>query len=163
MKNCTQTEWVRTGAAFTFAVATCIVAPLSHAQIETSHIIINGQSVTVKPISSRTTTADEYIHNVRQNPRRKAAMDKAAAKIAARLEREMQGETFVSLRMKKGFTQSELAKAAQLPQPYLSRIENTKLSLRNETVEKLANALGVSPLEIRAAFEQQYEYLEQKA
>ncbi|KLT73388.1 hypothetical protein PL75_03380 [Neisseria arctica] len=90
-------------------------------------------------------------------------MDKAAAKIAARLEREMQGETFVSLRMKKGFTQSELAKAAQLPQPYLSRIENTKLSLRNETVEKLANALGVSPLEIRAAFEQQYEYLEQKA
>ncbi|EMR8832657.1 helix-turn-helix transcriptional regulator, partial [Neisseria gonorrhoeae] len=53
------------------------------------------------------------------------------------------------------------ATAAGLPQPYLSRIENSKQSLQDKTVQKLANALGVSPLEVRAAFERRYEYMEQ--
>lgn len=88
-------------------------------------------------------------------------MDRAAAKIADKIALKAGGETFVSLRMKKGFTQSELATAAGLPQPYLSRIENSKQSLQDKTVQKLADALGVSPLEVRAAFERQYEYMEQ--
>ena len=89
-------------------------------------------------------------------------MDRAAAKIADKIALKAGGETFVSLRMKKRFTQSELAVAAGLPQPHLSRIENSKQSsLQDKTVQKLANALGVSPLEVRAAFERQYEYMEQ--
>lgn len=165
MKNYTQTNgtWVPMGATLTIAVAACIVStptpatPVTHINC----LRINGQIKCVKPISPNTTPAAEHIEHVRKNPRRKAAMDRAAAKIADKITRKAGGETFVSLRMKKGFTQSELAAAAGLRQPYLSRIENTKQSLHNETVQKLANALGVSPLEVRAAFERQYEYMEQ--
>ena len=165
MKNYTQTngKWVQIGATLTIAVSTCI-APTPTSATPVTHINclrINGQIKCVKPISPNTTPAAEHIEHVRKNPRRKAAMDRAAAKIADKIALKAGGETFVSLRMKKRFTQSELAVAAGLPQPYLSRIENSKQSLRNETVQKLANALGVSPLEVRAAFERQYEYMEQ--
>lgn len=165
MKNCTPTNGTlfQIGTTLTVAVAACTVStPTSATPVTHINCLrINGQIKCVKPISPNTTPAAEHIEHVRKNPRRKAAMDRAAAKIADKITRKAGGETFVSLRMKKGFTQSELAAAAGLRQPYLSRIENSKQSLRNETVQKLANALGVSPLEVRAAFEQQYEYMEQ--
>ena len=165
MKNCTPTNGTlfQIGTTLTVAVAACTVStPTSATPVTHINCLrINGQIKCVKPISPNTTPAAEHIEHVRKNPRRKAAMDRAAAKIADKITRKAGGETFVSLRMKKGFTQSELAAAAGLRQPYLSRIENSKQSLHNETVQKLANALGVSPLEVRAAFEQQYEYMEQ--
>ena len=165
MKNCTPTNgtWFQMGATLTVAVAACTVStPTSATPVTHINCLrINWQIKCIKPISPNTTPAAEHIEHVRKNPRRKAAMDRAAAKIADKIALKAGGETFVSLRMKKGFTQSELAAAAGLRQPYLSRIENSKQSLHNETVQKLANALGVSPLEVRAAFERQYEYMEQ--
>lgn len=165
MKNCTPTNgtWFQMGTTLTVAVAACTVStptsatPVTHVNC----LRINGQIKCIKQISPNTTPAAEHIEHVRKNPRRKAAMDRAAAKIADKIALKAGGETFVSMRMKKGFTQSELATAAGLPQPYLSRIENSKQSLQDKTVQKLANALGVSPLEVRAAFERQYEYMEQ--
>lgn len=165
MKNCTPTNGTlfQIGTTLTVAVAACTVStPTSATPVTHINCLrINGQIKCIKPISPNTTPAAEHIEHVRKNPRRKAAMDRAAAKIANKIALKAGGETFVSLRMKKGFTQSELATAAGLPQPYLSRIENSKQSLQDKTVQKLADALGVSPLEVRAAFERQYEYMEQ--
>lgn len=166
MKNCTPTNgtWFKMGATLTVVVAACTVStPTSATPVTHINCLrINGQIKCVKPISPNTNPAAEHIEHVRKNPRRKAAMDRAAAKIADKIALKAGGETFVSLRMKKRFTQSELAVAAGLPQPHLSRIENSKQSsLQDKTVQKLANALGVSPLEVRAAFERQYEYMEQ--
>ena len=165
MKNCTPTNGTlfQIGTTLTVAVAACTVStPTSATPVTHINCLrINGQIKCVKPISPNTTPAAEHIEHVRKNPRRKAAMDWAAAKIADKIALKAGGETFVRLRMKKRFTQSELATAAGLPQPYLSRIENSKQSLQDKTVQKLANALGVSPLEVRAAFERQYKYMEQ--
>lgn len=43
-----------------------------------------------------------------------------------------------------GMTQEELANAADLPQPHISRLENGKHSPTSMTLEKIAKALGVS-------------------
>ncbi|WP_315540434.1 helix-turn-helix transcriptional regulator [Eikenella corrodens] len=109
---------------------------------------------------SKTVRADDYLAQVRRDPRRKAAMDRVSRKIAARLDANTSGMTIVSLRLLQGLTQSELAQKTGLPQPYLSRIENHRQSLYDQTVEKLAAALTVSPEEIRQAFNNQWQYLE---
>ncbi|AUZ05319.1 putative transcriptional repressor [Vitreoscilla sp. C1] len=102
-----------------------------------------------------------YIAKVRANPRRKAAMDRASARIAVQLEAKM-GETIVSLRSRHGLTQQELAEKSQLKQSYLSRIENHKCSLHNTTVSKIASALGCTDEKICMAFSNQWKYLENK-
>jgi transcriptional regulator with XRE-family HTH domain len=50
-----------------------------------------------------------------------------------------------SLRHAKGLTQAELAEAAGLGRPFLSRIENGHFSVTLETLGALAQALGTGP------------------
>lgn len=126
--------------------------------IRVSNYIYNasGELVRRKVVSMQDHTA-----KVRSNPRRKAAMDRAAALIADRLTAQL-GETIVSLRARHGLTQQELAISAGLQQSYLSRIENNKCSLHDETISKIANALNCSSDEVRSAFSNQWQYLESK-
>ena len=90
-------------------------------------------------------------------------MERVAGRIADRLAQDIGGETIVSLRLRKGFTQSELAKVAGVQQSYLSRIEHNQYSLHTDTLSKLAAVLKVSVDEVRNAFNRQWEYLEKKA
>lgn len=49
------------------------------------------------------------------------------------------------LRQEKSLTQSQLAKLTGVRQSHISKIENNRSSVSIETLEKIANALGVSP------------------
>lgn len=55
------------------------------------------------------------------------------------------GEKVRALRMKKGLSQEALADAAGLHRTHISLIERGRRSVRLETVEALAKALGVQP------------------
>ena len=95
-----------------------------------------------------------------KNPRRAAAMDRAGKKLAARLDADTAGATFASLRLKHGLTQSALAEKTGLKQSYLSRIENNRCTLSNDTVDKLAAVFGIGSLDVRAAFDRQWDFVE---
>ncbi|MCD7937795.1 MAG: helix-turn-helix domain-containing protein [Tannerellaceae bacterium] len=58
------------------------------------------------------------------------------------------GENIKQLREKTGVTQSELAQKLNISIPMISQYENNKRSPKPETVEKIANALGVHPWDI---------------
>lgn len=157
-QNSAPEQWTVWGAVCTItlsAFATPVISPSPRTQtVSSACCIIAGK---VQPL---TQAADDYTARVRQSPRRKAAMDKAAVKIAARLQKEAGGETVASLRMGKGLTQSELAKAAGMRQSYLSRIENNRQTIGNGNIAKLAAVLETSPLLLRAAFERQWDLIE---
>lgn len=52
------------------------------------------------------------------------------------------------LRKKAGLTQEQLAEKVGISQVHLGRLENNARSMDLEQVEKIANALGVKPLDI---------------
>ena len=162
MKNYTQTDsWVMMGAVMATVSVSAFSAP-DYAVKTRTEPFINNRPVCFQNISAKITPACEHSEYVRRSPRRKAAMDKAGAKIAARLAQEMGGQTIAALRIAKGYTQSELARAAGLQQSYLSRIENHRQSLQDKTVNSLAAVLGTSPAAVREAFNKQWDYLQQK-
>ena len=59
------------------------------------------------------------------------------------------GKTVREIRIRRGFTQKELADETNLSQTYLSLIENGKREPSLSTVESIGNALGI-PSEIIA-------------
>ncbi|SUA48893.1 phage associated protein [Neisseria zoodegmatis] len=170
MKNSIQQSnpvpWLACSACIVFSAATIAApaAPLPAANKTTS--VTDKQCYTYDgerlPLRTKTTSVSEYVEHIRKNPRRKAAMDKAAQKIAGYLNLETKGVGIIALRTSKGFTQLELARNTGLQQSYLSRIENNRQSLRDETVTKLASALGVTDDEVRSAFKNHWKYLESK-
>lgn len=52
------------------------------------------------------------------------------------------GENVKALRLRKGLTQSQLAKAAEMPLTQISRIENNDTDPKASTLNKVINALG---------------------
>lgn len=55
------------------------------------------------------------------------------------------GSRLRRLRQEKSLTQSQLAKLIGVRQSHISKIENNRSSVSIGTLEKIANALGVSP------------------
>jgi transcriptional regulator with XRE-family HTH domain len=58
------------------------------------------------------------------------------------------GQRIRHLRETKGWSQEELANAANLHRTHISLIENAKRSVQLETIERLATALGVEPADL---------------
>lgn len=56
--------------------------------------------------------------------------------------------TVASLRLRKGWSQAELARQAETSQPYIARLERGQVDPQVGTVKKLARALGVSVAEL---------------
>lgn len=151
-------NWTAFGAVCLFtASAVSLSVPAAAATVRASAVFVAGGQFL--PLSDAS-DACCYVERVRKNPRRAAAMDRAAKKLAARLDADTSGATFASLRLKHGLTQSSLAEKTGLKQSYLSRIENNRCTLSNETVDKLATVFGIGPLDVRAAFDRQWDFVE---
>lgn len=58
------------------------------------------------------------------------------------------GSRIRSLRMAQGLTQAELGELVELPQPYVGGIERGERNISLETLQKIINALKVSPEEL---------------
>jgi transcriptional regulator with XRE-family HTH domain len=66
-------------------------------------------------------------------------MDKISAKLGQNMKR---------IRAKKKMSQGDIARALEVDRGYISNIENGKKNPTLATLQKLANALGVSPDEL---------------
>jgi len=53
-----------------------------------------------------------------------------------------------SLRLRKGWSQAELARQAETSQPYIARLERGQVDPQISTIKKLARALGVPVAEL---------------
>ncbi len=56
------------------------------------------------------------------------------------------GLTLQQARVARRMTQAELGKLVDLPQSHISKIENGETDLQWTTLERIANALGLSPI-----------------
>ncbi|NUU75385.1 helix-turn-helix domain-containing protein [Paenibacillus xylanilyticus] len=63
------------------------------------------------------------------------------------------GERIKSLRKSKGLTQANLGEQVDLPQPYIGGIEKGERNISLETLQKLIEALDVTPAELFRHFE----------
>ncbi len=59
------------------------------------------------------------------------------------------GENLKHIRTKKGLTQKRLGELCEMDAAQIRRYESGKVEPRTESLERIANALGVSPYEIR--------------
>ncbi len=58
------------------------------------------------------------------------------------------GQNMKRIRAKKGMSQGDIARALEVDRGYISNIENGKKNPTIATIQKLANALGVSANEL---------------
>ena len=61
---------------------------------------------------------------------------------------EQLGKNMKRIRAKKNMSQGDIARALEVDRGYISNIENGKKNPTLATIQKLANALGVSPDEL---------------
>ncbi|OXI88529.1 hypothetical protein CFB50_08465 [Burkholderia sp. AU33423] len=84
------------------------------------------------------------------DPVKKAALDRARAKLAARIEDAHGGRrSLAAMRLSKGLSQTQLAQLTGLQQPQIARLEAGAIaSAGAKTIKRLRDALGVTADEI---------------
>lgn len=113
-----------------------------------------------KPIIGTGTPISERIKLLERDERKKVALARARARLGGVILNE--GVTFSSLRLSRGLSQAALAEAIGSKQSYIARIENHRTDLRNSTVDKIADILGVDGATLRAALETGWKLSEAK-
>ncbi|MFM0135061.1 helix-turn-helix domain-containing protein [Caballeronia grimmiae] len=81
-----------------------------------------------------------------RDDRKRAAIQRARAKLAACINEASDAPTIAAMRLAKGLSQAQLASLMNIPQPAIARLEKKGVA-RNataETIHKLRLALGVS-------------------
>jgi transcriptional regulator with XRE-family HTH domain len=80
-------------------------------------------------------------------PKRRAPQSELGATLRERFARNVR-----RLRRERGMTQEQLARAADIGRPFISRIENGRFSVTLETIGALAKALRTSPADLIAIY-----------
>ncbi len=89
----------------------------------------------------------EIITKSEQNPRRIAALQRARIRLSKKLS-DNSDFSLATLRLKKGMSQAALAKKMNVSQPYIAKIERGEEDFQMSTIEKIAAALEIFPVEV---------------
>lgn len=85
------------------------------------------------------------------DPRKAAALQRARRKIATEID-SISAFSITKLRLNAGLSQAELAKMMGTQQPAIARLEKGQTEPQLSTIQKLAEAFGVSPEAVCTAF-----------
>ncbi|WP_051234211.1 helix-turn-helix domain-containing protein [Halomonas halocynthiae] len=88
------------------------------------------------------TSIQDVVANSEKNPRKKAALERARARIADQVSRG-DGDTVKSLRLRKGWSQTTLSTLLGTSQSHVARIERGSENVTWETMRKLCDTLDV--------------------
>lgn len=110
---------------------------------------------------SNHTTVTEMVSEFESNDERRAAIEEARRWAADAFHSE-DGETVRTMRMKKGWSQTQLAKELSTSQPHIVRIERGTENLTIETCRKLCLALEIDMNELDLALKRQSNIAEAK-
>lgn len=103
----------------------------------------------------------DIVAKAEQNPRRKAALEKARAKIAEQHYGD-EGLTVRTARLKRGLSQAALAEMINSSQPHVARIEKGTENILWETMGKLCKALEVDMNQLDTMLQAQRQIWERK-
>lgn len=95
------------------------------------------------------------------DPRKAAALQRARRRIAKALDSSVEF-SIARLRLNAGLSQSELARLMGTQQPAIARLEKGQTDPQLSTMQKLADAFGVSPTTVMEAFINTKSVLEKK-
>lgn len=109
---------------------------------------------TATPESFR--SLDEIVREAERDSKRRLALQKARKKLTKTVYKDEPG-TIRTLRLKKGWSQQELADRAKTKQPYIARIESGYTDIRFSTCLRLCDALGIDLNTLGAALSKQKE------
>lgn len=94
------------------------------------------------PIPPGYKTIDQVVAEFERDPRMKEQMMEAR-RWAADVVYAGKPVTLRVLRMKRGFSQAQLAAAIGTQQPHIARVESSNADLRLDTCRRLVDALGI--------------------
>lgn len=98
---------------------------------------------------------DDRIARLERNPQRRAALERARARIGQWMDREeIPGSALAALRLQAGLSQRELAQRMNTQQSNISRLEKQPDDPKLSTLEGLAAALSVPLSTVIAAVKQ---------
>lgn len=104
-------------------------------------------AVPPKPSSiSSALDIDELVAELEQDPENAKAIAQGRKWVADTFYTDH--STVAALRLRKGWSQAELARRAETSQPYIARIERGQVDPQVSTVRKLAHALAVPVAEL---------------
>jgi DNA-binding XRE family transcriptional regulator len=99
---------------------------------------------------------DDLVTELEQSPASAAAIAEGRQWVAETFY-EGAEPSVAQLRLKKGWSQAELARRAETSQPYIARLELGKVDPQISTVRKLAIALGIKVETMVHAISREYE------
>lgn len=94
---------------------------------------------------------DDLVVELEQNPENAKAITQGRKWVADAFYAGR--ATVPALRLRKGWSQAELARRAETSQPYIARLERGQVDPQVSTVRKLAQALGVPVAELVEAID----------
>ncbi len=89
---------------------------------------------------------DDLVAELEQDPENAKAIAKGRQWVAESFYADR--SSVAALRLRKGWSQAELARRAETSQPYIARLERGLVDPQVSTVKKLAQALGVPVAEL---------------
>lgn len=88
---------------------------------------------------------EDVIARHEKNPKRRAAIERARSRLGRQVAAIENGDSLTSFRLRKGFSQAQLAELIGTQQPYIARLENGGVpKLSAPMIRKLRDALGVT-------------------
>lgn len=146
-----QSESLSLTTPSTSPVTRTVIGKLSSPTSGAAEIYSIEQHVVHAPLPAGYTEIDDVIASRNSNPRRAAALARARERLANQLD-ATGPTTLATLRLRCGFSQAALADMIGNSQPSYSKIEGGKSDPQFTTLEKLAEALGISLEEVVRAF-----------
>lgn len=118
------------------------IAPLSSSPRDNLSIVTVGPLI---PMPPRHADIDTVVARAEQDPRRKAALARARKRLADSSYKGSK-QAIAAIRLKRGWSQSDLSVAMGTSQPHVARIESGE-DVRISTVLNLATALQITAVE----------------
>lgn len=100
--------------------------------------------------------------SLESNPEHAAGLKEARAWVADAFYEE-DGETLKTVRLRKGFTQKQLAELVGTSQPQIAKLERGLADPLRSTCKRLCEALSISPDKLDEILDRQEELNRQKA
>lgn len=113
------------------------------------HVDLPEYRVTAEPVDSDAPMSRR--ERLNSDSRKAAALQRTRKRIAREIE-DNSAFSIVKLRLSAGLSQEELARMIGTQQPAIARLERGQSEPQISTIEKLAQAFGVSPEAVFSAF-----------
>jgi DNA-binding XRE family transcriptional regulator len=124
--------------------------------VSTGTVRGNVVSLLVPPLERREAkrgfiNIDDLVALEEATPEGRAEVAEARRELSESLVRQ-QGASLKALRLSRGLSQAKLGELVGTSQAHIARIENAAQDIQLNTVERIAAALAIEPLELAAVF-----------